>query len=115
MSEVKAGGFPFICTSNTSVRDFEEYTDRGYQIDLVNPIVVQDGEVKEVDLSDVKNIFVIATIFIAGIGGLAIKFNHFEFSPIACAFVAGVLINVLVNIKPRKKEPEKKEEENQEN
>ena len=70
---------------------------------------------KEVDLSDVKNIFVIATIFIAGIGGLAIKFNHFEFSPIACAFVAGVLINVLVNIKPRKKEPEKKEEENQEN
>ena len=56
MSKVKAGGFPFICTSNTSVRDFEEYTDRGYQIDLVNPIVVQDGEVKEVDLSDHRKI-----------------------------------------------------------
>ena len=65
---------------------------------------------KQVDLSQIKNIFVIATIFIFGIGGLTIKFYHFEFSPVACALVAGILMNLLVNIKPRRKNAEKVEE-----
>lgn len=72
---------------------------------------------KQVDLSEQKNIFVIATIFICGIGGLTIKFYHFEFSPVACALVAGILMNTLVNIKFKKKEKEepKSEVEEQEN
>ena len=65
---------------------------------------------KQVDLSQIKNIFVIATIFIFGIGGLTVKFYHFEFSPVACALIAGILMNLLVNIKPRKKNAEKVEE-----
>ena len=59
---------------------------------------------KQVNLGEIKNIFVIATIFIFGIGGLTVKFYHFEFSPIACALIAGVLMNLLVNIKLKKKE-----------
>ena len=58
---------------------------------------------KQVDMSEIKNIFVIATIFIFGVGGLTVKFYHFEFSPIACALVAGVLMNLLVNIKFKNK------------
>jgi hypothetical protein len=54
MSKVKAGGFPFICTSNTYERDFQEYIDRGYEVDLVNPIDVVNGEVKEVSLDNHK-------------------------------------------------------------
>ena len=65
---------------------------------------------KQVDLGEIKNIFVIATIFIFGIGGLTIKFYHFEFSPIACALVAGVLMNLFVNIKFKKNKEEKEDE-----
>ena len=52
---------------------------------------------KKVDMGDIKNIFVVATIFVFGIGGLTVKFYHFEFSPVACALVAGILMNILVN------------------
>ena len=54
MSKVKAGGFPFICTSSTYERDFQEYVDRGYEIDLVDPIDIVNGEVKEVSLDNHK-------------------------------------------------------------
>ena len=54
MSKVKAGGFPFICTSNTYERDFQEYKDHGYKIDLVDPIDVVNGEVKEINLDGHK-------------------------------------------------------------
>ena len=60
---------------------------------------------KSVDLSDTKNIFVIAVILVAGIGGLTISFEHVSFSPVAIAFVLGVLMNLLVNIKWKKKNP----------
>ena len=61
---------------------------------------------QKVDLSQQKNIFVIATIFVFGIGGLAIQFKYFQFSPVATALVAGVLMNLLVSIK--RKKPEEK-------
>lgn len=57
---------------------------------------------KQVDLGEIKNIFVIATIFIFGIGGLTLRLAHFEFSPVACALVAGIIMNSIVNIKFKK-------------
>ena len=61
---------------------------------------------KDVDMTKLKHIFVIATILVVGIGGLVIRVSYFVFSPIATAFATGVLVNLLVNIKPRnKKEP----------
>lgn len=56
----------------------------------------------DVDLSDQKNIFVIATILVSGVGGLAINFHQVVFSPIACALVLGIIVNLLVNIKKKK-------------
>ncbi len=61
---------------------------------------------KDVDLRDGKNIAVVATILVVGVGGLVIRFAYFEFSPVACAFAFGVLINLLVNIKKKPKTPE---------
>lgn len=58
---------------------------------------------KKVDLGNQKNIIVASTIFITGVGGLVVRINHVEFSPIACAFVSGILMNLLVNIKFKKK------------
>ena len=55
-----------------------------------------------VDLSDHKNIFVISTIFILGIGGLVLSYRVGELSPIACALVFGILINLLVHIPSKK-------------
>ena len=56
MSKVKASGLPFICTTNTYDFDFKEYTDRGYHVDLIDPIIVEDGEVKVRDLTTHRTI-----------------------------------------------------------
>ena len=58
---------------------------------------------KKVNLNEQKNIFVVAVIFVFGIGGFTISFQHFEFPTVACAMVAGLLVNLLVNIKPHQK------------
>ena len=57
---------------------------------------------KAVDLNQIKNIFVVATIFVLGIGGLVLQFNYVTVSPVACALIGGLLVNALVNIKSRK-------------
>lgn len=56
-----------------------------------------------VDLSDQKNIFVVSTILISGVGRLAIQFYEVNFSPVACALVLGIITNLLVNIKKKPK------------
>ena len=56
MSKVKASGLPFVCTTDTYEMDFHEYTERGYSIDLVDPIIVEDGEVKELSLDSHRKI-----------------------------------------------------------
>ena len=67
---------------------------------------------KEIDLTDLRNIFVISTIFIIGIGGMVISYNVGELSPIACALVFGILVNLLVRIPHKKKENKEKSPEN---
>lgn len=59
---------------------------------------------RNVDMQDTKNIFVLSTILVCGIGGLTVQFKHFEFSPVACALVAGILVNLLVKTRKPKNE-----------
>ena len=54
---------------------------------------------KEVDLNDSKNLFVVASIFICGIGGLEIKIGSVLISNIACALIVGILANVILKSK----------------
>ena len=51
MSKVKHGEQSFICTTNPNIYQFREYRERGYRMDIVDPIVVKDGELTTEDLS----------------------------------------------------------------
>lgn len=55
--------------------------------------------VQKVDLEDNKNLFVVSAIFIAGIGGLSIKFGNVEITTIACALILGIVLNIILSRK----------------
>ena len=55
--------------------------------------------IKDIDLNKSNNIFVIASIFICGIGGLEIKFGSVVIPALACALVIGILANLVLNTK----------------
>jgi uracil permease len=63
--------------------------------------------IQNVDLGDNRNLFVVSVILIAGVGGLALKIGSVTITEVACALILGILTNLLVNIKRKKKdEPE---------
>ena len=49
-----------------------------------------------VDLNKNKNLFVAATILIAGIGGLTVSFGAVHITSIACALILGIIVNLCV-------------------
>ena len=53
--------------------------------------------VQNVDLNEHKNLFVVSTILIAGIGGLALTFGQITISAIATGLIVGILVNVIFN------------------
>ena len=54
---------------------------------------------KHIDLDDNRNLFVVATILITGIGGLNLQFGKITITNIAAALILGILVNVLVSRK----------------
>ena len=60
---------------------------------------------KDVDLSDNRNIFTISVILICGVGGLILEFFGITITEVAFALILGVITNLIVHIhKPHKKE-----------
>ena len=55
--------------------------------------------VQKVDLEDNRNLFVVSAIFIAGIGGLTLKFGNVEITTIACALILGIVLNIILSKK----------------
>ncbi len=53
--------------------------------------------IQNVDLGNDKNLFVVATILITGIGGLSISFGEITLTSIACALILGMLVNVVLS------------------
>ena len=53
--------------------------------------------IQKVDLNQNKNLFVVASILIPGIGGMAMGIGHVYVSNIACALILGILVNLLVS------------------
>ncbi len=53
--------------------------------------------IQKVDLNQNKNLFVVAVILIAGIGGLSLTFGKVTLTSIACALILGILVNLLVS------------------
>ncbi len=52
---------------------------------------------QKVDLNQNKNLFVVSTILIAGIGGLTLNFGEVTITSIACALILGIIVNLLVS------------------
>lgn len=56
--------------------------------------------VQKVDLDDNKNLYVISTIFVAGIGGLSLTFGKIIITSIACALILGIITNKVLSKEP---------------
>ncbi len=53
--------------------------------------------VQKVDLNQNKNLFVVSTILIAGIGGLTLNFGKVTITAVACALILGIIVNLIVS------------------
>ncbi len=53
--------------------------------------------VQKVDLNQNKNLFVVSTILIAGIGGLTLTFGKVTITSVACALILGIIVNIMVS------------------
>ena len=54
--------------------------------------------IQQVNLGDDKNLFVVGTILITGIGGLILNFGVIQITGIATALILGILVNKVLNI-----------------
>ena len=55
--------------------------------------------IKNVDLEDNKNLFVVSVILIAGIGGLSLAFGKVTLTPVAVALILGIITNIILSKK----------------
>lgn len=53
--------------------------------------------VQKIDLDDNRNLYVISTILIAGIGGLSLTFGKITITSIACALILGIITNKVLS------------------
>ncbi len=53
--------------------------------------------IQKVNLNLNKNLFVVSTILISGIGGLTLSFGKITITSIACALILGIVINLIVS------------------
>ncbi len=53
--------------------------------------------IQKVDLEKDRNLFVVSTILIAGIGGLTVSFGKVTLTSIACALILGILANLILS------------------
>lgn len=60
---------------------------------------------KDVNLNDQRNIFIVSSILVTGIGGMIIYLYGFELPTIACSLLVGILVNVITHVSPKKKVP----------
>lgn len=52
--------------------------------------------IQSVDLGDNRNLFVVSTILIVGIGGMALGIGSVKITSIACALILGILANLML-------------------
>ena len=53
--------------------------------------------IQKVDLNQNKNLFVVASILIPGIGGMAMAIGKVTLTAIACALILGIIVNVILS------------------
>ena len=53
--------------------------------------------IQKVDLNEGKNLFVVSSILIPGIGGFSVSFGKVTLTTIACALILGIIVNIGLN------------------
>ena len=53
--------------------------------------------IQKVDLEDNANLFTVSVILIPGIGGMAMSIGKVVVTPVACALILGIVVNILLN------------------
>lgn len=53
--------------------------------------------IQTVDLGDNKNLFVVASILIAGVGGMKLIFGKVTLTSVACALILGIIVNAVLS------------------
>lgn len=66
--------------------------------------------IQEVDLGEDRNLFVVSSIMVIGIGGLTINFGQVSITEVACALIVGIIVNLILNPKKKNNQVESKEE-----
>lgn len=61
---------------------------------------------QQVDLHDNRNLFVVSTILIAGVGGMKLTFGEITITSVACALILGILVNVVAHAGDKKQSQE---------
>ncbi len=85
---------PFVCFVNS----IPSCIVGGVCIALYGFIAVSGLKMLQpVDLSDNRNLFVVAAILVVGIGGLTLNFGPITISAIATGLILGVIVNVVFN------------------
>ena len=56
--------------------------------------------IQKVNLNLNKNLFVVSTILISGIGGMALQIGAVKITSIACALIFGIIVNLIVSKAP---------------
>jgi len=65
--------------------------------------------IREVDLGENKNLFVVSTILVTGVGGLTLSFGKVTITATACALILGIVMNLI--LQKAKTSAEENEEE----
>ena len=55
-----------------------------------------------IDLGENRNLFVVSTILIAGIGGLSVSFGKITLTAVATALILGIIVNAILSNKKDK-------------
>ena len=58
--------------------------------------------VQKVDLEENRNLFVVSTILVCGIGGLSLNFGAVTITSIATALILGIIVNQILGVKGKK-------------
>jgi uracil permease len=53
--------------------------------------------IQKVDLEDNANLFTVSAILIPGIGGMALAIGNVYITPVACALILGIVVNIILN------------------
>ena len=105
----------FIAPFSTFLASIPQCVMGGVCVALYGFIAVSGLKmIKDVDLGDNRNLFVVSTILILGVGNMQIAFGKVILTKVAVALIAGIVVNILVRVLPFGKKDKESDEPSEE-